>query len=55
MYEAQGLFMERVIGTSREFVEFIQPYIKDKFTIKNKTNVKFSSVEHLSSLLKICR
>ncbi|MCA4775304.1 carboxypeptidase [Wolbachia endosymbiont of Mansonella ozzardi] len=61
MCETQGLFMERVIGTSREFIEFIHPYIKEKFTIKGKNNTKFSSVENLylvfnkinlSSLLK---
>jgi carboxypeptidase Taq len=61
MYETQGLFMERVIGTSREFIEFIQPYIKEKFTIKGRANAKFSSIENLyllfnkinlSSLLK---
>jgi carboxypeptidase Taq len=44
MYETQGLFMERMIGTSREFIEFIQPHIKEKFSIKGKTN---SSVENL--------
>ncbi|WCR57759.1 carboxypeptidase M32 [Wolbachia endosymbiont of Ctenocephalides felis wCfeJ] len=47
IYETQGLFMERMIGTSREFIEFIQPYIKEKFTIKGKTNAKASSVENL--------
>ncbi|MGL9682033.1 MAG: carboxypeptidase [Wolbachia sp.] len=61
MYETQGLFMEKVIGTSREFIEFIQPYIKEKFNIEGKTNAKFSSIENLylifnkinfSSLLK---
>nr|WP_218939384.1 carboxypeptidase [Wolbachia endosymbiont of Atemnus politus] len=61
MYETQGLFMERMVGTSREFIEFIQPYVKEKFTIKGKTNAKASSVENLhlvfnkinlSSLLK---
>ncbi|MGL9725250.1 MAG: carboxypeptidase [Wolbachia sp.] len=44
MYETQGAFMEKVIGTSREFIEFIQPHIKEKFAIKGKTN---SSVENL--------
>ncbi|WP_349967122.1 carboxypeptidase [Wolbachia endosymbiont of Armadillidium arcangelii] len=44
MHETQGLFMERMIGTSREFIEFIQPHIKEKFAIKGKTN---SSVENL--------
>lgn len=47
MYETQGLFMERMIGTSREFIEFIQPHIKEKFAIKGKTNEKVSSVENL--------
>ncbi|MGL9732855.1 MAG: carboxypeptidase [Wolbachia sp.] len=47
MYETQGLFMEKIIGTSREFVEFIQPYIKEKLSIKNKINAKFSSIENL--------
>ncbi|MGL9718271.1 MAG: carboxypeptidase [Wolbachia sp.] len=47
MYEAQGLLMERMVGTSREFIEFIQPHIKEKFTIKGKTNAKASSVENL--------
>lgn len=49
MYETQGLFMERMIGTSREFIEFIQPHIKERFTIKSKTNAKVSSVENLYS------
>lgn len=44
MYETQGLFMERIIGTSREFIEFIQPYIKEKLSTKGKIN---SSVENL--------
>ncbi len=47
MYETQGVFMERMIGTSREFIEFIQPHIKEKFAIKGKTNEKVSSVENL--------
>ncbi|QOD38660.1 gluzincin family metallopeptidase [Candidatus Wolbachia massiliensis] len=46
-YETQGLFMEKMIGTSREFIEFIQPHIKGKFTTKSKTNAKVSSVENL--------
>ncbi|WP_265583716.1 gluzincin family metallopeptidase [Wolbachia endosymbiont of Diaphorina citri] len=44
MYETQGLFMERIIGTSREFIEFIQPHIKEKLSTKGKIN---SSVENL--------
>ncbi|QIT36095.1 carboxypeptidase M32 [Wolbachia endosymbiont of Brugia pahangi] len=47
MCETQGLFMERMIGTSREFIEFIQPYIKEKLTIKGKVNAKINSVENL--------
>ncbi|QKX01268.1 carboxypeptidase [Wolbachia endosymbiont of Dipetalonema caudispina] len=47
IYETQGLFMERMIGTSREFIEFIQPYIKEKFAIRGKINTKASSVENL--------
>ncbi|WFW29619.1 MAG: carboxypeptidase [Wolbachia endosymbiont of Menacanthus eurysternus] len=43
IYEAQGLLMERVIGTSKEFIEFIQPHINEKFAIKGK----FSSAENL--------
>ncbi|OAB82182.1 carboxypeptidase [Wolbachia endosymbiont of Laodelphax striatellus] len=44
MHETQGLFMERIIGTSREFIEFIQPHIKEKLSTKGKIN---SSVENL--------
>ncbi|MDM8335416.1 gluzincin family metallopeptidase [Wolbachia pipientis] len=47
IYETQGLFMERMIGASKEFIEFIQPYIQEKFTVKGKTNAKVSSVENL--------
>ncbi len=47
IYETQGLFMERMIGTSREFIEFIQPYIKEKFAIRGKINAKASSIENL--------
>ncbi len=47
MCETQGLFMERMIGTSREFIEFIQPHIKEKFAIKGKINRINSSVENL--------
>ncbi|QKX01394.1 carboxypeptidase [Wolbachia endosymbiont of Cruorifilaria tuberocauda] len=47
VYETQGLFMERMIGTSREFIEFIQPYIREKFTIRGKRSTKVSSVENL--------
>ncbi|WCR53098.1 MAG: Thermostable carboxypeptidase 1 [Wolbachia endosymbiont of Ctenocephalides orientis wCori] len=50
MHETQGLFMEKIIGRSQEFVEFIQPHIKEKFSTKSKINIKAIEVENLYSL-----
>lgn len=47
MNETQGLFMERILGTSKEFVEFIQPYIREKFAIKARDKTKVSNSENL--------
>jgi carboxypeptidase Taq len=53
--EVQGLFMEKMLGTSMEFTEFIQPYIQDKVKARS-SNIKnlfylFNKV-NLSFLLK---
>lgn len=47
MYEAQGLFMEKMIGSSKEFTEFIQPHIKEKFAVKGKIGAKAISAQNL--------
>ncbi|WP_168464214.1 carboxypeptidase M32 [Wolbachia endosymbiont of Ctenocephalides felis wCfeT] len=47
MHEIQSLFMEKMIGTSKEFTEFIQPHIKKTFTTKGKMDEKANSVENL--------
>ncbi|APR98120.1 gluzincin family metallopeptidase [Wolbachia endosymbiont of Folsomia candida] len=47
MYETQGLFMEKMIGSSREFTEFIQPHIQEKFAVKGKVGAKATSGENL--------
>lgn len=47
MHEIQGLFMEKIIGRTQEFVEFVQPHIKEKFSTKGKINAKAIEVENL--------
>jgi carboxypeptidase Taq len=47
IYETQGLFMEKMIGSSREFTEFIQPRIKAKFAVKGKIGAKAISAQNL--------
>ncbi|MDD9331397.1 MAG: carboxypeptidase [Wolbachia sp.] len=50
MYEIQGLFMERTLGTSKEFIEFLQPHIKEKFAVKARGKAKVSNIEDLYSI-----
>jgi len=45
--ETQKLLIEKILGTSREFIEFLQPHIKEKFAIKTRDKAKASSIENL--------
>lgn len=48
--ETQRLFMEKIIGTSNEFIEFIQPHIREEFAIKSKDKTKIISIKNLHLL-----
>lgn len=45
--ETQKLLIEKILGTSREFITFLQPHIKEKFAIKTRDKAKASSIENL--------
>ncbi|MBV0899821.1 MAG: carboxypeptidase [Wolbachia endosymbiont of Fragariocoptes setiger] len=48
--EMHGLFFERIIGTSKEFIEFIHTHSKEKFAMKGRGKAKFNDVENLCLL-----